>query len=66
MKNVIASIRLFSVKYLLPRPLEVQYIKVAENPILLRNFALKTKCIISERTLMNKLWGIVVYKVLKS
>ena len=58
-KNLIASIRFFSVKYLLPRPLEVQYIEVAENPVFLQTFDLKTKYIISERTLINKLWGIV-------
>ena len=32
----------------------VQYMELAENPILLRNFDLKAKCIISERTLINK------------
>ena len=51
---------IFSLKYRLPRPLEVQYIEVDETPILLRTFDLK-KCIISERT-----WGIMEYKVLKS
>ena len=50
----------------MPGPLEVQYIEVAENPILLQTFDLKTKCVISERTLINKLLGTVVYKVLKS
>ena len=39
--------------------MEVQYIEVAENPVFLRTFDLKTKYIISERTLNNKLWGIV-------
>ena len=38
--DVIASIRLFSVKYLLLRSLEVQHLEVAENPILLRTFNL--------------------------
>ena len=32
----------------------VQYIEVAENPILLQTFDLKAKCIISERTLTSK------------
>ena len=53
-KNVIASIKVLSVKHILPGPLEVQYVEVAKNPILLRTFDLKTKCIISERTLINK------------
>ena len=65
-KNVIPSIRLFSVEYLLPRPLVIQRKEVAENPILLQTFDLKRKFIILERTLINKLWSIVVYKVLKS
>ena len=47
----------------MPRPLEVQYIEVGENPILLRTLDLKPICIISERTLIDKLWDIVVYKV---
>ena len=38
--DVIASIRLFSVKYLLLRSSEVQHLEVAENPILLRIFNL--------------------------
>ena len=35
--------RLFSVEYLLPRPLVIQKIEVAENPILLQTFDLKKK-----------------------
>ena len=65
-KNEIALIRLFFVKSLLFRPYIFQYIEIAENPILLQTFDSKTTCIISERTLIYKLWGIVIYKVLKS
>ena len=52
-------------KYLLPRPLEVQYIEVADYPILLLTFDLKRKCIIFGRTLINYGVYIVVCKVLK-
>ena len=38
---------------------------MAENPILLQTFDSRTVCIISERTLINKLWCIVVYNMLK-
>ena len=50
----------------MPELLELKYIEAAENPNLLRSFDLKTKCIISGITLMNKLCGIVVYTALKS
>ena len=57
-KNVTASIRLLFEKYLLPTSAFgslIYRIEVAENPILIRTFDLKTKFIISERTLINKL-----------
>ena len=38
----------FSVKYLLPKSLEVQYIEVVENPILLRTFDLKQNVLFPE------------------
>ena len=44
----------------MPRPLEVQYKEVAENPILLWTFDLKTKFIISEKTLIDNSWDVVV------
>ena len=53
------------IKYLLPRPVEVQYIEDADYPILLLTFDLKTKCIISGRPLINYGVYIVVCKVLK-
>ena len=43
------------VKYILSRPLEVQHIEIIVNSILLRIFDLKIKCIVSKRTLINKL-----------
>ena len=36
----------------MPGPLEVQYIEVAENLVLLQTFNLKTKFIMSERALI--------------
>ena len=56
-KNIIGSIRFVFVKYLSLINLEAKYIQVAENPILLPTFDLKTKCIISEKTLINRLVG---------
>ena len=56
-KSVTGSIRFVFIKYLLPKTLEVKYIQVAENPILLQTFDLKTKCIISETTLINRFVG---------
>ena len=41
--NVIVSIRLFPVSYPLSRPVKVQYMEVAEIPILQRTVDLKTK-----------------------
>ena len=37
--------------------MKVQYVRVAENPNLLRTFDSKTKSIISETTLVTKIMG---------
>ena len=55
----------------MPGPLEVQYIEVTENPVLLQPFNLKAKCIMCERTLvMSKRtlinFGVLWYKIQKS
>ena len=55
--------KLFLVKYLLRRSLEIQYTEVTKNPNLQRTLDLKTKCIIlKELQLINY----EVYQKLKS
>ena len=63
--NIIALIRIFSINYLLPRLLKAQDMEVADYPLLLQTFGLKTKCIISEKTSINHGVYIVVCKVVK-
>ena len=50
MRKDIALTRFCLVKYLLPVPLEVQYINVLEKPMRFLTLGLKTKFIISEST----------------
>ena len=65
MRNEMTTIKVCLVKYLLPEPFDVQYIDVFEKPMRLRFFDLKKIFITSDKTLIKKLWRIVVYNVVK-
>ena len=64
-KDIVLT-RFYLVKYLLPAPLEVQYINVLEKPMRFLTLGLKTKLIISESTFRRSLCRMALYKVLKS
>ena len=48
----------------MPGPLEVQYIEVTENPVLLQTFNLKAKFIMCERTLVMSKRTLINFGVL--
>ena len=62
----IALTRLCLVKYLLPDPLEVQYIVVLAKPMHFLTLDLNKKLITSESNSRRSLCKMVAYKVLKS
>ena len=65
MKNKMASVKVFFVKYLLTQPFDVQQIDAFEKLMQLRVFDLKTKFIISDKTLIRRSWGTVLYNAVK-
>ena len=66
MRNKMASIKVSLVKYFPPQFINVQRTDAFVKLMQLRVFNLKTKFLISLKTLIRRLWGIAICNVLKS